>query len=52
VVLVGHRRAEQRHDTVAHDLVDGALVPMDGLHHEPEHGVQKLSGLFGVTISE
>ena len=37
VVLVGERRAEERHDAVAHDLVDRALVAVDRLHHVLEH---------------
>jgi hypothetical protein len=30
---MGHGRAEEGHDPVAHHLVDGALVVMDSLHH-------------------
>ena len=52
VVFVGHRRPEQRHDAIAHDLVDGALVVMDGLHHALEHGVEELPGLLGVAVGE
>src|SRR5262245_25917690 len=33
MVLVGHRRTEEGHDAVPHDLVDGALVAMDRFHH-------------------
>jgi hypothetical protein len=51
VVLVGDGRAEQRHDPIAHHLVDGALVVMDGLHHAFEHRIQKLAGFLGVPIS-
>jgi hypothetical protein len=39
MVLVGDGRPEQRHDPVAHDLVDGTLVAMNGLHHPLEHRV-------------
>jgi hypothetical protein len=46
------RRAEERHDAIAHDLVDGALVAMDGLHHPLEHGVEKLARLLRVTVGE
>jgi hypothetical protein len=46
------RRAEERHDPVAHHLVDGALVVMDGLHHPLEHGVQEFPGLLRVTIRQ
>ena len=52
VVLVGDRRPEERHDPVAHDLVHGALVAMDGLHHPLEDGVEELPGLLGVAVGE
>ena len=52
MVLVGDRRAEERHDPVAHHLVDGALVVMDGLHHPLEDGVEELPRLLGVAVGE
>ena len=52
VVLVGERRAEERHDAVAHDLVDRALVAVDGLHHPLEHRVEELPRLLGVAVGE
>src|SRR5262245_16134898 len=52
VVLVRQRRTEQRHDAVAHDLVDGALVAVDGLHHLLEHGVEELPCLLGIAVGE
>ena len=52
VVLVGERRAEERHDPVAHDLVDGALVAVDGLHHPLEHGIEELARLLGVAVGQ
>jgi hypothetical protein len=52
VVLMGERRAEERHDPVAHHLVDGALVAVDRLHHVFEHGVEELARLFGVPIGQ
>jgi hypothetical protein len=52
VVLVGEGRAEERHDAVAHYLVDSALVAMDGLHHQLEHGVEELARLLGVAVGE
>src|SRR5215510_9661392 len=42
MVLVCNGRAEERHDSVAHDLVDSALVAMNGLHHSLEYGVEDL----------
>ena len=52
VVLVGQRRAEERHDPVAHDLVHRALVAVDGLHHPLEHRVEELPRLLGVTVGQ
>ena len=52
MVLVGQRRAEQRHDAVAHDLVDGALVAVHGRHHALEHRVEELPGLLGIAVGQ
>ena len=52
VVLVGERRAEQRHDAVAHHLVDRALVAVDGLHHPLEDRVEELARLLGIAVGE
>jgi hypothetical protein len=52
VVLVGERRAKQRHDPVAHDLVHGALVAMHSLHHAFEDGVEELARLLGVAVGQ
>ena len=52
MVLVGERGAEERHDPVAHDLVDGALVAVDGFHHALEHGVEELARLLGIAVGE
>ena len=46
MVLVRDRRAEQRHDPIAHHLVHGAFVAVNRLHHYFEHGVQELAGLL------
>ena len=52
MILVGERRAEQRHDAVAHHLVDGALVAVDRLHHALEHRVEERARLLGVAVGE
>src|SRR5262250_1757127 len=49
---MGHRGTEQCHDAVAHDLVDRALVAVDGLHHQLEDGGENLAGLLGAAASE
>jgi hypothetical protein len=50
VVLVGERRPKEGHDAVAHHLVDGALVAVDGLHHPFDHGVEELPDLLRITV--
>ena len=52
VILMGDRCAKERHDTVAHHLVDRTLIVMDRLHHPLEHGVEQLAGLLGVTVGK
>jgi len=52
MILVREGGAEQSHDAVAHHLIHGAFVAMDGLHHSLEDGVEDLSGLFGVAIGQ
>ena len=52
VIFMGQRRAEERHDPVAHHLVDGALVAVDGLHHQREDGIENLARLFGIAVGE
>jgi len=52
MVLMVQGRAEQGHDAIAHDLVDGPLIAMHGVHHALQHRVQQLSGFFGVAVGE
>jgi hypothetical protein len=52
VILMGHRRPEERHDAVAHHLVDGALVAVHGFHHVLEDGIQDLARLLRVPVGE
>jgi hypothetical protein len=52
MVLVGEGGAEEGHDAVAHDLVDGTLVLVNGFHHALENGIQQLTRLFGVALGE
>src|SRR5882724_2386441 len=52
MVLVGKRRAEERHDAVAHDLVHRTLVAVDGLHHVFDDGIEELAGFFWVAVGE
>src|SRR5439155_13448415 len=46
------RRTEERHDPVAHDLVDGALEAMDGRHHQLEDGIEDRARIFRIAIGQ
>src|SRR5262249_39237509 len=52
VILVGKRGSEERHDPVAHHLVDRALVAMDGLHHDLEDRIEDLARFLGIAVGE
>ena len=49
MILVRSRRAEKRHDAIALYLVDNAIVAMDGILHEVEHGLQTAHTRFGIS---
>src|SRR5215510_13394624 len=52
MVFMGDGGAEQRHDAVAHDLVDRPLVAVHRCHHAFQHGIEELPGLLGITVSQ
>jgi hypothetical protein len=52
MVLVGHRSSEEGHDPVPHDLVHGAFVAVDRVHHEIEHRVEELPALLGIALGD
>ncbi len=52
VVFVGERRAEERHDAVAHDLVHRALVAVHRLHHPLQHGIQQAPGFLRILVGQ
>jgi hypothetical protein len=52
VVLEGHRRPEQGHDAVAHDLVHRAVVQMNRIHHELDHRLQDGTRLLGIPTRQ
>ena len=52
VILVRKRRAEERHDPVAHHLVHRALVAMHRVHHVREDGIENLARFLGIAVGE
>ena len=52
MILVRQRRAEQRHEAVAHDGVHGAFVAVHGLDHALEHRVEKLLHVLRVAVGD
>ena len=52
MILMRERRAEQRHDPVAHNPMHGALVAVHRLNHALEHGVEELLRVFGVAVGK
>ena len=47
MVLMSTRRAEQRHNPVAHHLIHRALVAVHGFHHVLEDRVEQLARVLG-----
>jgi hypothetical protein len=50
VVFMGDRRAEDRHDPVAGELIDGALETVNTLGEDREETVQDLVPLFRIDL--
>ena len=50
VVLVGLRRAEKRHDLVAHELVNSAAIALDAGDQAVEAGGDQVAKGFGVEL--
>ena len=50
MVLVSDRRAENRHDAVAQDLVDRAFIGMHGIDHDLLKGIEQRTDLLSVQV--
>ena len=50
MIFVSERRAEQRKNAVAHDLIDRTFIAMDGFDHALKHGMEQPARILGVTI--
>ena len=52
VIFLSERRAKERHDPVAHHLIDGALVAVNRLHHSLEDRIKNLARLLRIAVGE
>ena len=52
VIFMGDRRPEERHNAIAHDLVDRAFIAVHRRHHALDDGVEELTGLFRVAVGQ
>src|SRR5262249_42810294 len=52
VIFMRDWRPEERHDAIAHHLVYGPFVVVDGLNHQFENGIKSLSRVFGVPVGQ
>ena len=52
MVFMGDGGTKQRHDAIAHDLVDGALVAVHGRHHAFQDRVEELPGVLGIAVGQ
>jgi hypothetical protein len=52
MILMGERRAEKRHDAVAHHLIHRALVAVNRFHHPFENRIQEPARLVRVALGE
>ena len=50
VVFMGQGRTKERHDAIAHDLVDRAFVAVHGGHHALQHRIEELAGFLRVAV--
>ena len=52
MILVGERCPEQRHDAVAHHLIDEAFVAVHRFHHALQHWGENFARLLGVSVGK
>ena len=52
MVLMRQRRAKERHNPIAQDLVEGPLVAVDGLDQEVQHRIEEPPRLLWVAIGQ
>ena len=52
VIFVCHRRAEQRHDFVAHEMTYGPLVPVHRVDHQFEYRVEQPASIFRIATEQ
>ena len=48
VIFVRQRRAEECHDAIAQNLVDGSLIAVNRIHHDAKNWIDDFLTLFGI----
>ena len=52
MIFMSQRRAEQRHDPIAHDLIDCSFIAVHCLHHVFEDWVEKFPRFLGIAVGQ
>jgi hypothetical protein len=52
VVFVGQWCPKRGHDSIAHHVVDSALVSVNSLHHPLHHSIEQSSGFLRVAVGQ
>ena len=52
MIFMRKRRTEERHDAVAHDLIDGSFVAMHSFHHVLDHRIKKFPRFLRIAVGE
>src|SRR5688572_2645898 len=52
MILMGKRSAKERHDSIAHNLIDGSLKEVHGLHHVIDDWIEEFPRVLRVTIGK
>jgi hypothetical protein len=52
MILACHWRAEEGHNSITHEMVDGAFVLMDRIDHLLEYCIEQSSSVLRVTTRQ
>src|SRR5262249_18212037 len=52
MVFMGDGSPEERHNAIAHDLIDGPLIAMDRRDHPFQHRIEQLPRFLRIAIGQ